>query len=192
MPNYFLIHNDKKRINFQNTTFKKKKLRILRTGLNSRKAGLPYNHPSATKFVRPNARTRGSATPTSPSPLRMHVCGRIPSARVHNARGPWWKIYIRGTKGRNVFTQLSPHRRAELSPSPAPIPHHRPLESLSALERTTVPTVLPSLSLPSLLRSPWSTAHLHGMHSYEIDHSSNDFSSRLCIPVYRACIMLVF
>ena len=84
------------------------------------------------------------------SPLRMHVCGRIPSARVHNARGPCWKIYIRGTKGRNVFTQLSPHRRAEPSPTPAPIPHHRPLESLSALEGTTVPSVPPLPPLPSV------------------------------------------
>lgn len=50
-------------------------------------------------------------------------------------------------------------------------------------------SVQPTVPLPTFptLRSPWSTAHLHGMHSYEIDHSSSDFSSSLCcIPCYAA------
>lgn len=106
MPNYFPIHITIiiKKFNFQNTTTfkkKKKKLRILRTSLNSRKAGLPCNHSSAAKFVRPNARTRGSTIPTS---LCTHVCGRIPSARVHNARGDPAEKYIFAVRRAEMYS----------------------------------------------------------------------------------------
>lgn len=80
--------------------------------------------------------------------------------RVHNARGqaPGRGIYLlhRHTAGPNVFTQLSSHRRA-----PRSIPFPR------------VPRAATFSPLTLYLR--W--AHLHGMHSYEIDHSSADFSS---------------
>lgn len=122
----------------------------------------------------------------SPPPLCTHVCGRIPSARVHNARRARWKIYIRGTERAEMYSPN--YLRIGVPNFPPPLPL-----SVSSKERAVPPSSSSSSSLPLFqapsLRSPWSTAHLHGMHSYEIDHSSNDFSSRLCIPrAYSACM----
>lgn len=158
MPNYFPIHITIiiKRFNFQNTTIfkkkKKKKLRILRTSLNSRKAGLPCNHSSAAKFVRPNARTRGSTIPTSLSRHFARTCAAAFLARacIMHAETLLKNIYSRyeGPKCIHPIISASACRTFPLSCSyPPPLAS---LESLSALERTTVPSSSSSsLSLSS-------------------------------------------
>lgn len=97
-----------------------------RTGSIAKGTGSLQTHLSVTKFV---YTSQWLYTWLRRPRLRLHVYAHIPSARVHNARRPCWRIYIRGTKGRNVFTQLSPHRRAEFFPhsSRSPSPTHSSL-----------------------------------------------------------------
>lgn len=82
--------------------------------------------------------------------------------RVHNARG-WAPVeeYIFST-GTPQAQMYSPNYLR------IAVPH------VPSLPRASLAAPQLFLPLHSLLSSP---AHLHGMHSYEIDHSSADFSS---------------
>lgn len=118
--------------------------------------------------------------------LRMHVYAHIPSARVHNARRPCWRIYMPRYEGPKCIHPIISASACWILPPLQSLAFPHPLEPV--LESGSVQPTVSSPSIPPTQRSPWSTAHLHGMHSYEIDHSSSDFLRRPVYPLLPARI----
>lgn len=116
------------------------------------------------------------------SPMRSSfpsngVRAAVSSSRVYVAYVRACIMQEDGPRSRNISPPPA-HRRPKcihpiIFASPCPT-FHRPPPRASL--------VVPQLSPPLPLYSLSSLAHLHGMHSYEIDHSSADFSSGHFLP----------
>ena len=172
---------------------------------NFRKQGFARkpSHPPGNSYPRLDVRTRDSVRLVLDSALHARAahCAHIPCAKtssknIHTHTHTHTHIYIYISTVRRVG-MYSPNylRIGVLNSLPTPRIQTWVLGArCSILGYSVLGTrvlgsadcswpLLPSSSLPFPRADD--AAHLHGMHSYEIDHSSSDFSTRqapVCIP----------